>query len=496
MAIPSDLFSATLIGLFGLTQLAYFLTFVLDLYFFTRPVDWVNTREARTLPREEYPFIILFYPVLKELEATMRTTFLSLARLDYPTDRYRVVAIPNADDTETVAGLERLAQDFPFLQILRVPPTTHPSWQVVWDAWTATDKAYWWHRGRRAFNRDLPPKKTRQLIYAFYNMADALIEYGDFLVNYIDADSCPPPDHFLAAAAGMRHYDVLQAQNIAGNLNTSLAASWHGFDHMAWDGSKYPHLSAHGRHPYWVLGKGLFFKASDLLALGGFHPWLTIEDPEVGMRFWTNGKRIGIIENPLIEEVPVTFAEGITQRKRWVAGFFQSLGSPLRDMGMPRAARIKAWFNFLPCLSLSLNSLGLPLGLWAIIGSLNDQQILPGWMLQLSLLNLTLFLSSTSALYLRIWRRSKLVLPRKRDRAWYLLRINPVSLLIWWTLWLIPIVIGFRMYLRDEGLVWERTVKRDANHALVRNTERGAALEAPAAAQAVPSTIADFGRVA
>ena len=83
-----------------------------------------------------------------------------------------------------------------------------------------------------------------------------------------------------------------------------------------------------------MLGKGLFFKASDLVALGGFHPWLTIEDPEVGMRFWINGKRLGIIENPLIEEVPTTFVHGITQRKRWVAGFFQSLASPLREMGM------------------------------------------------------------------------------------------------------------------------------------------------------------------
>lgn len=468
--LTSDLFGTALIALFGLTQLAYFLTFVLDLYFFTRPVNRVDPRDAQRLAPKDLPYIVLFYPVLKELEATMRTTFMSLARLDYPMHRYRVVAIPNSNDTETIASLERLAADFAFLQILRVPPTSDPSWQVVWDAWDATEKAYWWHRGKRAYNRDLPPKKTRQLIYAFYSMAEHLAGSGEFLVNYIDADSCPPPDHFMAAAAGIRQYDVLQAQNIAGNLNTSLAASWHAFDHMAWDGSKYPHLSANGKHPFWVLGKGLFFKASDLLALGGFHPWLTIEDPEVGMRFWTNGKRIGIIENPLIEEVPTTFADGITQRKRWVAGFFQSLGSPLRDMGMPRAARFKAWLNFLPCLSLSLNSFGLPLGLWAIINGWIGHQIVPEWMLLLSLVNLAIFLASTGALYVRTWRRSALVLPRRRDRLWYLLRINPIALLVWWTVWLIPLVIGFRMYLRDEGLVWERTAKSDANHDLMRQT--------------------------
>ncbi|MDB5472926.1 MAG: glycosyl transferase [Devosia sp.] len=476
MPIPSDLFGSVLIALFGLTQFAYFLTFVLDVYFFTRPVNRVDPREAQALDPAQYPYIVLFYPVLRELEETMRTTFLSLSRLDYPPERYRVVAIPNASDTDTLASLERLAAEFPFLELLAVPPTSDPRWQVVWDAWNKTEKAYWWHRGKRAFNSDLPPKKTRQLIYAFYTMAEKLSADGDFLVNYIDADSCPPPDHFLAAAAGIRHYDVLQAQNIAGNLNASLAASWHAFDHMAWDGSKYPHLSADGKHPFWVLGKGLFFKASDLMALGGFHPWLTIEDPEVGMRFWTNGKRIGIIENPLIEEVPVTFSHGITQRKRWVAGFFQSLGTPLKDMGMPPAARFKAWLNFLPCLSLSLNSLGLPLGSWAIYNGWIGQQIVPDWMLQLSLLNLLIFLVSTSALYVRTWRRSALVLPRRRDRLWYLLRINPIALLIWWTIWLIPLFIGFRMYLRDEGLVWERTLKNDANHLLVRQTAARPAL--------------------
>ena len=99
-------------------------------------------------------------------------------------------------------------------------------------------------------------------------------------------------------------------------------------DHMAWDGQTYPHLSANGRQPYWVLGKGLFFKASDLVALGGFHPWLTIEDPEVGMRFWTNGKRLGIIENPLIEEVPTTFCPRHHPAEAVGRGFFQSLASP------------------------------------------------------------------------------------------------------------------------------------------------------------------------
>lgn len=469
-----------LIILFGMVQLLYFATFLVDGYIFSRPINLVDLTEAEHLSPGDHPFIVLFYPVLRELEATMRTTMTSLARLHYPADRYRVIAIPNADDVATIASLRRLKAEFGFLEILEVPPTSHPSWNVVWRSWDGNDKAYWWHEGARAGITALPPKKTRQLIYAFYQTVEEERGRGDFLVNYIDADSAPPANHFLAAAVGIRHYDVLQATNVAGNLNESMAASWHAFDHMSWDGRKYWHLSADGTHPFWVLGKGLFFKASDLVALGGFHPWLTIEDPEVGMRFWINGKTLGVIEEALIEEVPNTLFDGITQRKRWVCGFFQSLGEPLDRMGFTPLQKLKAWANFLPCLSLWVNVLGVPVGVWAVAASLWGEASLPAWAIGLAMINLALFVAGLTSLYVSTWRRTALVLNRRRDRIWYMVRINPLTIMLWWVLWIIPLWIGWRMYRRDEGLVWERTVKNDSNAGLVRSVVAEEASIAPA----------------
>jgi glycosyltransferase XagB len=455
-----------LIVLFAVIQGLYAATFMIDIYLFSLPINWVKVGLARGKAPSELPPIILFYPVLRELEETMRTTFLSMTRLEYPADRYRVIAIPNADDASTIVSLRRLQSEFSFLEILEVPSTSHASWQVVWDAWDRNPNAYWWHEGRRRRVRDLPPKKTRQLIYAFYTTL-ATAGSADFLVNYIDADSCPPPDHFLAGAAGMQTYDVLQSTNVAGNLNVSLAASWHAFDHMAWDGLKYPHLSANGRQPFWMLGKGLFFRASDLFQLGSFHPWLTIEDPEVGMRFWAAGKRLGIIENPLIEEVPRTFGRGITQRKRWVAGFFQSLTDPLVSLGLTPFERFKAWLNFLPCLSLWINAIGFPLGVWGLWTYLTRADILPLWLVWLSVANLLAFAISMTCLYVRTWIRTALVLDKTSERIWYMLRVNPLFVMIWWVVWLIPLAIGLWMYLRDGGLVWQRTEKVNANQALI-----------------------------
>lgn len=453
---------------FGVIQIGYALALGAVVYLRALPVNYVD--ETERVPEPELPFIVLFYPVLREAEDTMRTTFLTLERLDYPQDRYRVVAIPNSDDRQTIDALNDLKQRFSFLQVLAVPPTSHHSWNIVWDAWNATPKAYWWHKGPRARDKALPPKKTRQLIYAFYTIADSLRMLPDFLVDYIDADSCPPPNHFRAAAAGIRHYDVLQSQNICGNCFDSWATTMHAFDHMAWDGYLYPHLSANGRQPFWVLGKGLFFKASDLLALGGFHPWITIEDPEVGMRFWANGKRLGILESPLVEEVPATFAHGVTQRKRWVAGFFQSLrGFTLKQMGMTGWQRFRARLNFVPCLSLSLNAIGLPLGLYASLQYVAGDRTMPASLIALGLANFAVFTVTLTLIYRTTWRRSAIIFRNRRQRALYLMRVNPVFLLAWWLFWCVPLWIGFIMYLRDGGLIWERTVKNDANHQLVRS---------------------------
>ncbi len=481
--------TTALIAIFAMTQVAYLVSFACELYLQTRPVDWVRMEELSTLRAEDYPQIVLLYPVLRELEQTMRSTMSALANVDYPRDRYSVVAIPNSSDVETVRILRELQRDFPFLELLEVPPTSDPSWSVVWDAWDSNEKAYWWHRGRRARDRDLPPKKTRQLVYAFYTLAERRRGGEDWLLDYIDADSVPAPDHFVAGAVGMRRYDVLQATNIAGNLLDTWPASWHAMDHMAWDGYRYPHLSAHGSHPFWVLGKGLFFQASDLVELGSFNPWITIEDPEVGMRLWANGRRLGIIATPLIEEVPRTIRHGITQRKRWACGFFQSLIGPTKAIGMTPWQRARAWVNFIPCLFLFVNPIGIPVGIWALVDTIDGGSSVPPVFIGLALVNLAFFLVGLVLVYRATWARTRLVLDTRRDRLRFMFRVNPLFLVFFRLVWVIPLVLGLEMYLRDKGKVWERTEKVDANHDLVAALNQRARAIAPAGSAETQSRV-------
>lgn len=446
-------------------QLFYLFTLLVTIWFRTMGVDLVSRDPADRVDEPDLPPIVLFYPLLRELEETMRTTLTGMARADYPVEKLRVICIPNHDDTETIAHARKLQAEFSFLEVMPVPQTSDPSWNVVWSSWDMNAKAYWWHVGKRAGSTDLPPKKTRQLVWAMYQLASTS---GESLLSYIDADSVVPVDYWQTAAVGMQHYDVIQNTNITGNLLATWPASFYAMDHISWDSTMYKHMSAHGKHPFYVLGKGLFFRFRDLLEVGGFHPWLTIEDPEIGMRMWTKGATLGVVESPLVEEVPATWSQGVTQRKRWVAGFFQSLASPLVQMGMPWRKRIRARLNFVPCLSLIINPIGFAIGIWGVIAaSVSQNRLLaPVWE-TLSLITFGLAVILLLWGSCRAWQMSAPVLPRRRDRLAYVLRVNPLFLLGYWLWWSVPLLKGFVMFIQDKGLVWERTEKTNANQNLV-----------------------------
>ena len=71
-------------------------------------------------------------------------------------------------------------------------------------------------------------------------------------------------------------------------------------------------------------------------------------------------------------------------------------------------------------------------------------------------------------MYINAWRRTKLVLNSLASRIWYILRINPVFLFLYYLIWAIPTVNGFAMYLANRGKVWVRTQKFDADRRFVQ----------------------------
>ena len=126
-------------------------------------------------------------------------------------------------------------------------------------------------------------------------------------------------------------------------------------------------------------------------------------------------------------------------------------------------------------MSLWINAVGFPTGVWAAWSFASGEDLLPVWVVALACLNLAAFALSFGALYVNTWKRTGLVLEKFWPRVGYMLRINPVFVAVWWVLWLIPLAIGFYMYLRDRGQVWERTEKINANQSLFAYRQASAA---------------------
>jgi len=90
------------------------------------------------------------------------------------------------------------------------------------------------------------------------------------------------------------------------------------------------------------------------------------------------------------------------------------------------------------------------------------------WLVLLSIFNIAAFSILMIGLYIKTWRRTDLVLDGAGARLGYMLMVNPIFIMVWWCVWIIPLTLGFVMYLRDSGLAWQRTEKIDANNTLVR----------------------------
>lgn len=145
---------------------------------------------------------------------------------------------------------------------------------------------------------------------------------------------------------------------------------------------------------------------------------------------------------PLIEEVPATFHRGVTQRKRWVCGFFQSLGSPLVQMGMTARQRFLARLNLVPCLSLLINPLGLAVGIWILEQTMAGRHPEDIPLTALSVVNIAGAAAILPFNWVNACRVSRLVLSDRGERWLFALRANPLFVMAYWLFWSVSLLIG------------------------------------------------------
>jgi hypothetical protein len=138
-------------------------------------------------------------------------------------------------------------------------------------------------------------------------------------------------------------------------------------------------------------------------------------------------------------------------------------------MGMPLGQRFRARLNFVPCLSLIINPFGFAIGVWAVVETFTSSRAVISGLFQV--LAIATFIITVGLICYgvsRAWQLSAPVLIGRRQQLRYVLRVNPIFVMVYWLWWSVSLVRGFAMYVGDGGLVWQRTEKIDANRTLIR----------------------------
>ena len=292
----------------------------------------------------------------------MRTTMIAFGRAGVSEGSLPRHRDSQSNDLATVAALKTLQSEFPFLELLEVPPTDHPSWQPVWDAWNSQPQGLLVASG---------PERLQQGPAAQEDAAAGLclLQLDDDQSRRRHVDELHRRQLLPAEGSfpGRRHRQP-QVQGHAGQERRGqcrpdlavdiLRLRSHGVGRLA-STSTCPAIPS-SRTGCWARASSSTPRTSTTSAAS--IPGSPSRIRRVGLRLWKNGKNLGIMEGSLIEEVPTTFANAILQRKRWIAGFFQTLkfrDGPMDRMGFSFIEKIKAWLIFLPCLTMSFNCFGL-----------------------------------------------------------------------------------------------------------------------------------------
>ena len=277
----------------------------------------------RPLTRARLPSLSVLCPMYDEPDHVVAALAASLARLDYPRDRFEVAFVVEETDPGTLAAALAAAAPYGY-GVVAVP--------------------------------DVGPRTKPKALNA------ALARTSGRLVAVYDAEDAPAPDQLRAAAeafAADARLGCVQAPLgwyndketwITGQFTLEYAAQFHVmlpfYRRIGWP----PPLG----------GTSNVFRRDALEACTGWDPFNVTEDADVGFRLARFGWRIGLIEPGTLEEAPLGVAPWLAQRSRWLKGHLITTLVHLRDAaGLMRAAGPGALASLLGTLGVNAASAAL-----------------------------------------------------------------------------------------------------------------------------------------
>ncbi len=307
--------NSTLRAIFMVVQILYVL--LIGFKFFLSifgTVDEIAFKEDRTglesLEDDELPVYTILVPVFKEPEVVGHL-IQAIKDLDYPQNKLDVMLLLEEVDTLTLEAA-KAAQ----------PPT---NWRFL------------------IVPKSKPQTKPKACNYGLF------FARGTYLVIF-DAEDIPEPDQIKKAYWAFTHSDpsfvCFQGALNYFNKNQNLLTRLFTLEYSYWFDYMLPGLFMLGL-PIPLGGTSNHFKVKELRELGGWDPFNTTEDADLGIRASAEKYRVGIIRSTTFEEANPKVGNWIRQRSRWIKGYMQTaLVYNRHPIKMLKTLGLKQWLSF------------------------------------------------------------------------------------------------------------------------------------------------------
>lgn len=245
------------------------------------------TRTPSALADADLPVYSVFVPLFDESDV-VPALVRALAALDYPTAKVDITLVLEEVDLKTKLALLGLPLPHNF-RLIVVPDSQ-------------------------------PRTKPKALNYAMQ------FARGDYVVVF-DAEDRPEPNQLRKAVAAFRDGPTslacVQARLNLYNPRDSWLSRQFTIEYSALFDAILPAL-AWLRLPVPLGGTSNHFPRALLDAIGGWDPFNVTEDADLGIRLARLGYTTEILDSTTWEEAPVTFAQWLPQRTRWLKGWYQT----------------------------------------------------------------------------------------------------------------------------------------------------------------------------
>jgi glycosyltransferase XagB len=379
----------------------------------------ITKEEIDALDDRELPVYTILLPAYKEPEVVGKLIE-SLKHVDYPQHKLDVMLLLEEDDSATLDAAR----------------AANPN--ITWRFMVVPN----------SLPRTKPKASNYGLVFA----------RGEFLVIY-DSEDIPAPEQLKMAVAAFKKSTAdtmcFQAALNYFNIEENLLTRMFTLEYSYWFDYLVPGLDRL-RLPIPLGGTSNHFRVEQLRRLGGWDPFNTTEDADLGIRTTAARLRVGFINCTTYEEANANVGNWIRQRSRWVKGYMQTFlvysrhpGKLIHEIGLRNFLSFALFIGGTPVTFLA-TPIFYAMFVLGLIGMLFGNQMLsvlfPKWVLYVAIFNLVI------GNFLGIYLNMIAVFLRKNYALMPYALFNPVY-------WLLHSIAAYKALgqLFTKPFFWEKT---------------------------------------